>query len=209
MSECLRVEWLLCPGSAIALNGIDDCQELSRGRGDGDELWRSSHNQLVARRFKVWVVLRGAHEDSGLTLVRPLPMKILPRLRPDCRVQGVSRTKAAIWPRPSRPSSGCSEIRVRALVLPITGTEASRYTFSRQARVVRTGVSVSRSMLASSLLPGADEAVMLCLARLGARRERCLSAKIIATICRLQAVISANAVFARPAARGHRDQVRP
>ena len=66
------------------------------------------------------------------TLLRPPPMKLLPRHCPDWRVQGASPTRAAICRRLSEPSSGSSAIRVRAIVFPTPGTEARRSSFSAQ-----------------------------------------------------------------------------
>ena len=67
------------------------------------------------------------------TLHRPPPMKLLPRHFPDWRVQGARPTRAAISRRSRVPNSGRSAIRVRAMIGPMPGTEASRSSFSRQA----------------------------------------------------------------------------
>ena len=54
--------------------------------------------------------------------------------------------------RSSAPSSGSSAIRVRAMVGPMPGTEASRSSFSRQAGEPRTVSSISLSRLGELFL---------------------------------------------------------
>ena len=77
------------------------------------------------------------------TLARPPMTMRRPRKQPLARLIGATPTSAAISRRSRRPSSGSSAIKVRAEVLPMPGTEASRSSAARQAGVPRTASSRS------------------------------------------------------------------
>jgi hypothetical protein len=136
------------------LGGGDDC----------DQLWFYGVEEALVEALERGIVADG---DQGTPMKRaartcdlPPPMKLLPFHWPDWRVQG---TRAAILRRSSRPSSGNSVIRVRAMVGPTPGTEASRSSFSRQAGEPHTASSMSVSRLESSFCSAAS-------------RRRCFSA---------------------------------
>ncbi len=82
------------------------------------------------------------------TAVRPPPMKLWPRHWPDWRVNGrqAGQSARSACGR-AVPSSGSSASRVRAMIGPTPGTEASRSSFSRQTGEPRTVSSISSSML--------------------------------------------------------------
>ena len=84
------------------------------------------------------------------TLARPPMTMRRPRKQPLSRLIGATPTKAAILRRSRLPSSGSSAIKVRAEVLPMPGTEASRSSAARQAGVPRMASSRSVSSADSS-----------------------------------------------------------
>jgi hypothetical protein len=113
---------------------------------------RRSRKALRAalRRAATMAPMNGA----ARTVARPPPMKLFPLHCPDWRVHGASPTRAAIWRRPSVPSSGGSASRVRAMVGPMPGTEARRSSFSRRAAHGVVEVLVERRQL---LLQGPEQ----------------------------------------------------
>src|SRR6266852_1570028 len=120
----------------VSQDCVEDGEQLSSDGDDRGELVFAGGNELVAEQLEGRVVTcrdHGTHEQSAAHARSPPPMKLLPRHLPDCRVQGASPARAAIWRRSSEPSSGSSAIRVRAMVGPMPGTEASRSSFSAQA----------------------------------------------------------------------------
>ena len=128
--------WLL-----VADDGVEDGEELSGGCDEGDELGLSGGDEPVTEGLEVGVVLAATmapRKRAARTSALPPPMKLLPFHFPDWRVQGARPTRAATLRRSRLPSSGSSARRVRAMVLPMPGTEASRSSFSRQAGEPRT-----------------------------------------------------------------------
>ena len=78
-----------------------------------------------------------------------------PRMAPQSRLTGATPTRAAIRRRSRRPSSGSSAIRVRAVIVPMPGTEVSRSSAARQAGSL-DGSSISVSSSAELLCSAAS-----------------------------------------------------
>ena len=111
-------------------------QQLAGGDEEGHELGLAGGNQLVAGRHEHWVVARadhGSHEHGRSRPRLTAADEALPFHWPDWRVHGAGPASAVIWRRSSVLISGSSAISVRATTLPTPGTEASKFSCSRQA----------------------------------------------------------------------------
>jgi hypothetical protein len=80
---------------------------------------------------------------------------------PDWRVHGACPTRAAICRRSREPSSGNSAIRVRAMVFPTPGAEASSSCFSTQMADPRMWSPINLSSSASSFSSALRNLAML------------------------------------------------
>ena len=100
------------------------------------------------------VVVRMAMDRTRRIEARPPRILRRPRNVPRSRLTGARPTKAAIWRRSRRPSSGSSAMRVNAVLGPTPGPDVNRFSVARQAGVARivSWRSVSRSRRA--LQPG-------------------------------------------------------
>jgi hypothetical protein len=143
-----RSSVLFTPWSLVPDDGIEGGDEFSGGCDDGDELGLSGGDESVVERLEDRVVAggdQGAHEQGGADGGPSPADEALVASWPEFRVHGARPTSAATWRRSSDPSLGSSAMRVRTMVLPIPGTEASRSSFAAQAGELRTASSMSPS----------------------------------------------------------------
>jgi hypothetical protein len=106
----------------VSENGVEDGEEFACDGDDCDRFRLSGRDEAIEEGFQERIITgrdHGAEEQCAAHAAPAASMKLLPRHCPDWRVQGARPASAAICLRPSRPSSGISAIKVRAITGPM------------------------------------------------------------------------------------------
>jgi len=139
-----------CPGFAVAQYGVEDGQQLAHGSDEGETGRFAGLAPTTGETLECRVVLdcdQTGHVKWRPDLDAPWILR-LPRYRPLSRFIRATPARAAIWWRPTWPSSGSSAIRVRATTLPMPGTLLSRSCLAHQTGLASISLSIAPSMRA-------------------------------------------------------------
>jgi len=107
---------------------IEDAGEASHAGDEGGFVWASPLGQILVMLADAGIATRcvACHGEGVANAGSSPAMVRLPRIGPKSRLTGAAPTRAAIRRRSSRPGSGRSAIRVRAVTSPMPGPEIRR-----------------------------------------------------------------------------------